>query len=144
MISIIRFLLWLYINSLHKTFSSHLCYIHNISVPFRMPVCLPKFNESNFGQCWSKFRAGTKKIIDHKVFEGIVLLLILLSSLSLVSWYLDNLLWFKLIKSPSELNDMLLDTVKHNTHIWVKPNSFRCFLYAWCFKKSTVTSKNIQ
>jgi hypothetical protein len=45
--------------------------------------CLDAFNESGFGKCWFKFRTQVKKIVDHKAFETIVLLVILGSSLTL-------------------------------------------------------------
>ncbi|XP_035829755.1 sodium channel protein 1 brain [Aplysia californica] len=42
-----------------------------------------KYNESDCGQCWHKFRCAVKKVVDHKIFESIVLLVILGSSLTL-------------------------------------------------------------
>ncbi|GFR71119.1 sodium channel protein [Elysia marginata] len=48
----------------------------------RLP-CLTAYNESSFGAGFTRVRQSVKKLVDHKAFESIVLIVILGSSLSL-------------------------------------------------------------
>src|SRR6218665_2885595 len=90
-------------------------------------ACSDAFLRTKVGQKWWAFRCYTNNLVDHKLFESFIIIMILGSSISLVIGYCCNivminnffLLFFTLgLKGSSEFGKQVIQTV-----FWNDPSS---------------------